>query len=324
MQDFFREIRPGRNEDVLVGLETGDDAGVYRLSTELALVQTADYITPFTDDPYLFGRVAAANSISDVYAMGGQPKTVLNLCMFPAKVDRETLLRVLQGGLEKTQESGALLLGGHTIRDEQMKYGLSVNGIVHPARFTPNSGARPGDRFILTKPVGSGAQINAFRRGRIDARAFHLVGEKMAELNRTAAETMVEFGAGGATDITGFGFGGHALMLARASKLGIRIFFDRIPLFPETLELIGTGFMPGLSLANGEFTGDSIVFGSSFSEADRNLLSDPQTSGGLFFGVRPGDTDACLEKLHERGVSDARIVAETFETDRPHLEIVRG
>ncbi len=324
MQGLFNEISPRRNENLLVGIETSDDAAIYKISDEAAIVVTADYITPFIDDPYLYGQVAAANSISDVYAMGGRPITVLNLCMFPVAAGKETLAKVLQGGLDKTHESGALLVGGHTVKDEEMKYGLSVNGLVHPKRYTPNSGARLGDKFILTKPIGSGVHITGARKGILANEELLPIAHKMAELNKVACETMMEFEAGGATDITGFGLAGHTLSMARASKIGIRFFYGAVPRFPKTLDLIDQGVMTGLTGPNFQLVQGGIEFKDGFSPTEQGLFWDPQTSGGLFFGVRAKDADACLKKLHERGVKDARIVAEAFPSDPPRLEVVRG
>jgi selenide,water dikinase len=319
LQGLFSTLDFRRNENLLVGVETNDDAAVYKLSEESALVVTADFITPFIDDPFLFGQVAAANSISDVYAMGGKPITVLNLCMFPIEAGVETLTKVLQGGLDKTHEAGALLVGGHTVKDEELKYGLSVNGLVSPKHYTPNSGARLGDRFILTKPVGSGVYITAGRKSVITKDELLPVARKMAELNKTACETMMEFDARGATDITGFGLGGHTFGMAKASKLGIRFFYEAIPRFPRSLEFIQNGLGTGLTGPNAKQLEGRIDFQGTYTEAEKGLFWDPQTSGGLFFGIQAKDADACLKKLHERGVADARIVGE-----QPHLEVVRN
>ena len=325
MRELFGRLRPRRDENLLVGIETNDDAAVYRIRDDAALVLTADFISPFTEDPYLFGQVAAANSISDVYAMGGRPILVLNLCMFPARgVDARTLAKVLQGGLDKTEEAGALLGGGHTVQDDAMKYGLAVAGLVHPGRTTPNAGARPGDRFILTKPVGSGVYINGAAEGLVTDEEIRQIGRVMACLNKAACETMMEFGAGGATDITGFGLAGHSLSMAQASGIGIRFFYDAVPKFPRSLDLIGRGVSTGLTEANRRNVAEGISFKGSISDVEKALFWDPQTSGGLFFGVRAGDAEACLRKLHERGVPDARIVAEAFPAAKPCLEVVRA
>jgi selenide,water dikinase len=324
LQGLFSKLTLRRDPNLLVGIETNDDAAIYRLSEDSALVVTADFITPPVDDPYLFGQIAAANSISDVYAMGGKPLTVLNLCMFPVKAGADVLGEILRGGLDKTHESGAILVGGHTIKDEEMKYGLSVNGLVNPKHYTPNSGARPDDVFILTKPIGSGVYIWAQRNQKVTAEDMAVVGRSMATLNRVACETMMEFDARGATDITGFGLGGHSLGMAKASKLGIRFFYDAIPKFPNSLALIDAGGTTGLTGPNKKLLEGSLEFRGTFSPTEQTLIWDPQTSGGLFFGIRRKDVDACLKKLHERGVADARIVGEAFPAERAGLEVVRS
>jgi len=269
LQGLFSKLELRRDPNLLVGIETNDDAAVYRLSDDTALVVTADFITPLIDDPYLFGQIAAANSISDVYAMGGRPITVLNLCMFPVKAGAEVLAEVLRGGLDKTHEAGAILVGGHTVKDDEMKYGLSVNGIVSPKHYTPNSGARQGDVFILTKPVGSGVYVWAHRNKTLSTEEFLPVARKLAELNRVACETMMEFDARGATDITGFGLGGHSLGMAKASKLGIRFFYDRLPKFPRALELIEAGGTTGL-------TGVRARAALGSADVGRSLLRHPE------------------------------------------------
>jgi selenide,water dikinase len=324
LQGLFSTLAARRSENLLVGFETNDDAAIYRLSDESALVITADFITPFMEDPYLFGAVAAANSISDVYAMGGKPITALNLCMFPVKAGVETLSQVLRGGLDKIHEAGAILVGGHTVKDDEMKYGLAVNGLVHPRRYTPNSGARVGDLLLLTKPVGTGVYVTGSKQGLVSDPEFRPIAEKMAQLNKVACETMMEFGAAGATDITGFGLGGHAFGMARASRLGLRFFFDSIPKFPRTLELLERGLATGLSGQNRELVLSDLLFEGRFTDGEKALFWDPQTSGGLLFGIQAKDAPACLAKLKERGIADARIVGETFKTDRPGLAVVRG
>jgi selenide,water dikinase len=325
LQGLFKQIEPKTNKNLLVGIETMDDAAIYQLTDEMALVITADYITPIAEDPYWFGAVAAANSISDVYAMGGRPITALNLCNFPGEgVDVETLGKILKGGLDKIHESGAILVGGHTVRDEELKYGLSVNGLVHPKKYTPNAGAKVGDKFILTKPVGTGVHISASKRGSLAPEKFEPIVRAMATLNKIACETMMEFECRGATDITGFGLGGHSLGMARASKLAIRFYYDAIPRFPDTLDLIADGVKTGVTGTNMKMLGQDLVFEGKFGEDEKMLFADPQTSGGLFIAIRTKDADALLRKLHERGIKDARIVGEAVAADRPHLEVARG
>ena len=219
--------------EVLVGLGTSDDAGVYRIGPDLNLVLTADFITPTCDDPFLFGRIAAANSLSDVFAMGGTPKVALNLCCFPHRgIDKDTLTEILRGGLETITESGAVLIGGHTVKDNELKYGLSVTGIVRDNDIKTNAGARVGDVLILTKPIGTGVVISARKTGLIDDSQTLPVLQLMAQLNQTAAVLMNEFDAHGATDITGFGLAGHAWEMAHASRVGVRFYESRIPRWP--------------------------------------------------------------------------------------------
>ncbi len=325
MKGLFGKLDAATDPRLLVGIDTMDDAGVYKLSDELALVVTADYITPVIDDPLWFGRVAAANAISDVFAMGGKPITALNLCNFPGEgIELDDLAKILKGGEEKTREAGAVLAGGHTVRDEELKYGLSVNGLVHPDQVTSNAGAKAGDRFILTKPLGTGVHITASKKGLIDADIMRPVVEIMATLNKVASEVMVEFGSRCATDITGFGLGGHTLSMARASGVGIRFHFDALPRFPDTLELIGKGVRTGVTASNRELVEEGIRYDGEFEETEKTLFVDPQTSGGLFIAVGADKADGMLKELQSRGVVDACIVAEAFATDSPGLEVVRG
>lgn len=323
LQGLFRQIEPRTDANLLVGIDTMDDAAVYRLNDETALVVTADYITPIAEDPYWYGAVAAANSLSDVYAMGGRPITALNLCNFPGEgVDIETLGKILKGGLDKIHESGALLVGGHTVRDEEIKYGLSVNGIVHPKKYTPNAGAKAGDVLLLTKPVGTGVHITAAKKGLIGAEEFDPVVRAMATLNKVACETMMEFECRGATDITGFGLSGHSLGMARASRVTIRFYYDSIPRFPMLAELVSRGVRTGVTGSNAKMSAPSIRFSGDFTEEEKALFWDPQTSGGLLIAMRAKDGDALLKKLHERGVKEARIVGEVLAGE-PQLEVVR-
>ena len=289
-----------RDENVLVATETMDDAAVYKISDEQALVVTADFITPFTDDPYMYGQVAAANSISDIYAMGGRAITVLNLCCFPTQgIETAILEQVLKGGLDKTHEAGAFLVGGHTVRDEEMKYGLSVNGFVHPGKITTNAGARKDDVFILTKPVGSGVHITGARRGMITSEDLKPITRKMAELNKTAAEVMMEFEAGGATDITGFGLGGHTLGIARASKIGIRFNYDAIPKFPKALDLIGQGVSTGLTVELSEQVGSPVGYPRLIAELRIGVDHTEELSNPFYvIQVPDGDFDVCQAVEH--------------------------
>jgi selenide,water dikinase len=325
LREITSFIKPRRNASLLVGIETSDDAAIYQLTEDTALVLTIDFITPVCSDPFLYGQVAAANSISDVYAMGGRPIAVMNVCCFPGSgVDNATLGRILEGGLSKTEEAGAVLVGGHTVKDDEMKYGLSVTGLVHPKKYTPNSGAQPGDALILTKPLGTGIHISGAKRGVLPQEKLTKVLETMAILNKTACETMMEFDVKGCTDITGFGLGGHALGMAKASKLVMRLYSDRIPVYPDTRDLLQKGVTTSVTATNAQNVEGRLKFAEALSEPERQLFYDPQTSGGLFIAIRSKDADALLKKLHERGVGHAAIVGDCFASDAPHLDIAKN
>ncbi|MFN3487053.1 MAG: selenide, water dikinase SelD, partial [Planctomycetota bacterium] len=309
LRELRGAIQPKGHADLLVGLEKPDDAAVWRLTPEIALVQTLDFITPICQDPYLYGQIAAANSLSDVWAMGGKPLTAMNICCFPARgVDSETLGQILKGGLSKIEEAGAFLVGGHTVRDDELKYGLSVTGVVHPERYTPKGGARPGDRLILTKPVGSGVYVSGAKRGRVSAERLRPVLETLAVLNRTAGETMMEFDVRGATDITGFGLGGHALEMAEASRAGLRFFMERVPVFPDSLVLLEAGITTSVTAQNLALVEGRIRFEADVSAPERGLFADPQTSGGLLIAVEGDRAEKLVETLRSRGVRDAAVV----------------
>lgn len=308
--------------EVLVGIRTADDAGVYRLAPGLNLVVTADFITPACDDPFLYGRIAAANSISDVYAMGGVPKVALNLCCFPSKgIDQRDLTEILRGGLATLAEADAVLIGGHTVKDNELKYGLSVTGVVRDEDLTPNAGAKPGDVLILTKPIGTGVIVSARRAGRIEESAARPIFERMAVLNRSACEQMNAVGVNGATDVTGFGLGGHSWEMASASKVGIRFWLNRVPRWKQSEELIDAGVRTGITLANGKSLEEKVHFDPSIPELRRMIFFDPQTSGGLLISVPEKKSGSLLQRLIDSGIADAAICGEVYETDRPHVEI---
>jgi selenide,water dikinase len=325
LREITSFIKPQRNSGLLVGIETSDDAAIYQLTGDTALVLTIDFITPVCSDPFLYGQVAAANSISDVYAMGGRPIAVMNVCCFPGSgVDSATMGRILEGGLSKTEEAGAVLVGGHTVKDDEMKYGLSVTGLVHPKKYTPNSGAQPGDALILTKPLGTGVHISGAKRGVLPQEKLGKVLETMAILNKAACETMMEFDVKGCTDITGFGLGGHALGMAKASKLAMRLCSDRIPVYPDTRDLLQKGVTTSVTATNAQNLEGRMRFAEALTEPERQLFYDPQTSGGLFIAVRKSEADALLKKLHERGVGYAAIVGECLASGAPELEVVKN
>ena len=314
-----------RDPNLIVGFETSDDAGVYRLTDDLALVQTVDYITPVVDDPYLFGQVAAANSLSDVYAMGGRPLTVMNLCNFPSRgIEKSDLRKILQGSFDKVQEAGATLVGGHTVRDDELKFGLSVTGLIDPKRVLTNTGARPGDALVLTKPVGTGVIITGHRRGMTSDEILQKATRWMAALNKESCEAMLEFEPHACTDITGFGLSGHAVGIAKGSKVRLRVRFDDLPKYDGSLELIGQGVTTSVTASNLEVVKGYLFFSGTFTEEETGLIVDPQTSGGLLISLPPDQASALVRRLRDRGNPVAAVIGEVLESDgKPGLEIVR-
>ena len=297
---------------LLVGISAADDAGVYQLDGQTALVQTVDVITPLVDDPYDFGQIAAANSLSDVYAMGGRPVTALNITGFPEQIlELEVVADILRGAIDKTREAGCLIVGGHTIKDAELKFGLSVTGLVNPAKIVTNAGARPGDELILTKPLGMGILTTALKAGKLDAGVIRKITGIMAGLNKTAAGLMVQFGAHAATDVTGFGLLGHARGMARSSGVGITLRAGAIPCLPEALSMTRQGgYVSGGSRKNQEFLQSTVSFSGNIDEHERNILFDAQTSGGLLIALPPGAAGQLLAALHENGVGDAALIGE--------------
>lgn len=296
-----------RDERILVGPDTGDDAGVYLLDGH-ALVATADFITPVCDDPRLFGRVAAANSLSDVYAMGGQPLFALNLCCFPdGDVPDGVLGAILEGAAEAIVEAGAVLLGGHSVRDPELKFGLAVIGQADPGRLLTNAGAREGHRLLLTKPLGTGVLINAFKADKLDEAGLAPALREMGRLNGEAARLALAHGVTGATDITGFGLAGHALGMARASGVGIRIAFERLPVHDGFYRLAKAGVTTGCTVANEDNARAVFTDHAGLDALQREVLFDPQTSGGLLLSTPAGSAPALLEALLASGHRAAEI-----------------
>jgi selenide, water dikinase len=300
-----------RHPRLLVGTETADDAGVYQVAEDLALVQTVDFITPIVDDPFSFGQIAAANSLSDVYAMGGTPLTALNLMGFPRKkLDLAVMTEILRGGLEKIHEAGAVLLGGHTVDDDELKYGLSVTGTVHPQKILTNKGARPGDVLILTKKIGTGIVSTAAKAEMADPAALNAAVESMARLNKRAAQALASFDVHGCTDITGFGLAGHAAEMAGGAGLSFRLFYSQIPFLPGAKEYAAMGLIPAGAYCNRDHFGKTMSFSSRVPDAERILLFDPQTSGGLLIALPPREGERLLKALRDGGVPEAAIVGE--------------
>jgi selenide,water dikinase len=302
-----------KNEDpnLLVGFETSDDAGIYRLTDEIALITTADFITPPVNDPYTFGQIAAANAISDVYAMGGRPITCLNLAMFPAKkLEPEVLHQIVAGALSKITESGAVLAGGHTIEDDEPKFGLAVTGLVHPKKYWSNRGAKPGDVIILTKPIGSGVIFNANIKKLVSDEAMKECIAILTTLNRKAAEVMADFEVHAATDITGFGLAGHCYEMVKGSQVTMEFSMDRIPTMKEALEMYKKGVTTGVNNYNRELVAGAIRFEKDLPPWHKEIVYDPQTSGGLLVAVPESKGEALVKALQAQGVRWASMVGK--------------
>ncbi len=287
------------DKNLLVGLEGGDDAIVYRLNSKQALIQTVDFFTPIVDDPYLFGQISAANSLSDVYAMGGEPFLAMNIVCFPDSLDKKILRDILQGGLDKAREAGIIISGGHTIDDEEPKYGLSVSGLIHPDRVVPNSGARAGDKLILTKPLGTGIITTAFKAGQLEQSPEHPAIKSMLQLNSRAASLFERYSVSACTDITGFGLAGHLLEMLKASGRGSRIQADNLPYFAEVPELSAEGMVPGGLYRNREAFSDQVKFTGISQEFIKDLIFDPQTSGGLLISLPEEEAQDFLREFND-------------------------
>lgn len=318
MSDALKGLTPPSDPNLLVGFETADDAAVYRLTDEIAMINTVDFITPPVDDPYWFGQIAAANSISDIYSMGGKPLTALSVVMFPSNdLDIGILKDILRGGNDKVLEAGASLAGGHTVDDEEPKYGLCVNGIVNPNRIITNAGSKPGDALILTKPIGSGVLFNAVRSGKFQfADIERDTLPLLASLNDKAIEVALNFDLHACTDITGFGILGHLLEVSLGSKTRVKVDYKALPIYDGALEMYKKGETTGSNDANRELVNtQALDIRISLSHAEEELLFDPQTSGGLLLSVPASEADDLISALHEKGVKIAARIGEV--TDEP-------
>ncbi|MBN2494856.1 MAG: selenide, water dikinase SelD [Deltaproteobacteria bacterium] len=301
--------------DLIVGLERADDAGVIRLSDEIALVQTLDFFTPIVDDPYTFGQIAAANALSDVYAMGGRPLCAMNIVCFPSrKLDISVLQAVLRGGLDVIHRAGAVLVGGHSIDDPELKYGLSVSGVVHPERVLDMRGALPGDALVLTKPLGTGIGGTAVKAGLAGEGLLAEMSASMIALNREAAEALEGLGVHACTDVTGFGLLGHACELVERSEVGMAIRAERVPIFGGLEALAAKGLLPGGLHRNRAFRAGMVDMDPAVPEPVQAILYDPQTSGGLLAALAPGEAEQLLERLHSRGIAAAAIIGEVVDS----------
>jgi len=310
------------DENVLVGLDRADDAGVYKVSDDLALIQTVDFFTPIVDDPYMFGQIAAANALSDVYAMGGTPKTAMNLVAFPVKdMDLAVLREIIQGGIDKMAEAEVVLMGGHSIEDKELKYGLSVTGFVHPDRVLTKQDLRPGDRLVLTKPLGTGIVNTAIKAGMASTDLTEAVTRLMATLNRRAAEIMARFAVSACTDVTGFGLLGHLAEMVCGSGRSARIFAAQLPVIEDALTFAAMGLIPAGAYRNQEFRAAMIDMAANVERARQDLLFDPQTSGGLLMGVREDQAEALVAELKAAGMVEAALIGEVRDDPAEKIRI---
>jgi selenide, water dikinase len=308
--------------NVLVGFDKADDAGVYKISAEQALVQTVDFFTPIVDDPYTFGQIAATNSLSDVYAMGGRPLSSLAIVCFPEKGHLEILEQILSGGLSKMMEAGCAVIGGHSVRDPEIKFGYSVTGMIHPDRVWTNSGSQPGDKLILTKSLGTGVISTAIKKGEAKPEWIDAATKSMTTLNAKAARIAAggRFAVHAATDITGFGLIGHSREMAAGSEVSLHIDCSRVAALPGALECIRAKFIPGGLNANRDFAECMVAYGESVSEERKALLFDPQTAGGLLLSVSSGESPIIIAELRQAGV-EADEIGEVLPKAKPLIRV---
>ena len=307
---------------MLVGITTGDDAGVFRLRDDLAIVNTVDFFTPVVDDPYTFGQIAAANALSDVYAMGGQPTTALNIVCWPQTgLPGEMLAAILRGGADKARKAGVMVVGGHSVADEEVKYGMAVTGVIDPRRIIRNVGAREGDALILSKPLGTGILMTAFKRDRLADEYYTAAVRAMVELNAATATAMLKYEVHAATDITGFGLAGHASKLAQGSAVTLVIEESDLPLLPGVIELVREGMIPGGGKRNRDFYGRFVKISDEIADEMAEIVFDPQTSGGLLIALPESDAIKLLADLHQQGNPDAAIVGKVIARGEFAIEV---
>ncbi len=294
------DFKPPQHPDLLVGIDTRDDAGVYRLNSEQAVIQTVDFFTPMVDDPYLFGQIAAVNAINDVYAMGGKPLLAMNIACFPACEDLNILRSILDGGLSKIKEAGALLVGGHTIDDNEPKYGLAVTGLVHPEQVIDNAGAQPGDVLFLTKPIGNGIIATAIKAEMVSETSYQEGIKWMTMLNNHAADAVGKVGVHALTDVTGFGLVGHLYEMAAGSQVEIELYADQVQLMEGALEYAQMGLIPGGTYKNRSYLEEKFVSDEDVDRAVLDILFSPETAGGLLISIAQGQVGALLQAMQQR------------------------
>jgi len=304
--------------NLIVGYDKSDDASVYLLDEERALVQTTDFFPPIVDDPFMFGQIAATNALSDVYAMGGEPKLALNLMCITESMDKETVREILRGGYEKAYEAGAIITGGHTIHGSEPFYGLAVSGFVHPKKILTNSGAKPGDLLILTKPLGVGILTTAAKAGLVEMPVLDRIYKQMATLNKAARDIIVEYPVNSCTDVTGFALMGHGYEMAQGSECSLHIMTDKVPYHEEAYEMACMGMIPAGAYRNREYAQKGVSVGEGISRAMQDILYDPQTSGGLMAAIPEKEAEECLHKLTDAGIPAAAV---GYVTDRQEADL---
>lgn len=308
--------------NLLVGTETSDDAGVYQLTENLAIINTTDYFTPIVDDPYTFGEIAATNALSDVYSMGGIPKTALNVLYWPKdRLELEILGEILRGGAEKVKEAGAVIVGGHTVDAPELMYGLAVTGTIHPDRVVRNFGAKPGDVLILTKRLGVGILTTGLKFNKLGNSALPQVVESMTRLNRSASEVMQKYSVNACTDVTGYGLLGHGSEMASGNGVGLEIFSKNVPYFDEAPALVKKKVHTRAYLSNTKFLEKVVTFDSNVSEEMRHILMEAETSGGLLFALPEADADSALAVLHERDCPEAAVIGRVTDSSQAKIHV---
>ena len=322
LEEILKYLPLASDPNILVGIDTHDDAGVYKINDDLAIVFTTDFFPPLCSDPYEFGQIAAANSISDIYAMGADPVLALNIVMFPSKgIPFETYTDILKGGFDKAAEAGVKIIGGHTIDDATPKYGLAVIGFVHPQKIIVNSGAKAGCKLILTKPIGTGIILAGQKAGLVCDQNVEQAKQQMKLLNKSAAQIMKKYNIKGATDVTGFGLAGHALKMAKASAVSVKLTMKQVPLIKQTYSLVDAGCIPGAAFRNLEYAENDTSFAPDLDYNLKMIAFDAQTSGGLLMTVPADKADDIINDLHKSGLTSAAIVGETFELQEHLLTI---
>ena len=319
----LHELPKFNNPDMLVGTETSDDAGVFRLRPDLAIVNTVDFFTPIVDDPYVFGQIAATNSLSDVYAMGGEPKTAMNIVCFPkGKMEMEVLGEILKGGADKVKESGAVIIGGHSIIDEEIKYGMAITGVIHPDKIFRNVGVQEGDALILTKPLGTGIITTAFKKGKASKESVDEAVAFMTTLNAAASAVMCKYPVHACSDVTGFGILGHALGMASGSGVTLVIESQKLPIMHRAPRLAEKGYITGGCKRNRDYLKDKITVEKSLPEGIVEVAFDPQTSGGLLIAVAKRLAAKLIEDLQAAGVTAATQVGYATSLQKPWVRLV--